>query len=72
MKLFAIYWINLLLYLLTFTLEAERQEHINKASGEAAAMIAVADARARSLQAIAKSLAHTVRAYKISKSSNLI
>lgn len=41
-------------------IEAERQEHINKASGEAAAMIAVADARARSLQAIAKSLAYAV------------
>lgn len=40
--------------------EAERQEHINKASGEAAAIIAVADARARSLLAIAKSLSHLV------------
>lgn len=37
-------------------LEAERQEQINKASGEAAAMLAVADARARGLATLAKSL----------------
>lgn len=36
--------------------EAERQEQINKASGEAAAMLAIADARAKGLQIVAKSL----------------
>lgn len=37
-------------------LEAERQEQINKASGEAAAMLAVADARAKGLAMVAQSL----------------
>lgn len=37
-------------------IEAERQEQINKASGEANAMLAVADARARGILTIAKSL----------------
>ncbi|XP_013109418.1 stomatin-like protein 2, mitochondrial [Stomoxys calcitrans] len=36
--------------------EADRQEQINKASGEAAAMLAVADARARGLQTLSKAL----------------
>ncbi|CAD7076960.1 unnamed protein product [Hermetia illucens] len=36
--------------------EAQRQEQINKASGEATAILALADARARGLQTIAKSL----------------
>lgn len=37
-------------------LEAEKQEQINKASGEAAAMLAVAEARAKGLQLVARSL----------------
>lgn len=37
-------------------LEADRQEQINKASGEAAAMLAVADARARGLLTLSKAL----------------
>ncbi|CAG2057940.1 unnamed protein product [Timema podura] len=37
-------------------MEAEKQEQINKASGEAQAMLAVADARAQGLQLVAKSL----------------
>lgn len=36
--------------------EAQRLEHINLANGEAAALIAVAEARAKSLAFIAKSL----------------
>uniref|UniRef100_A0A1L8E0G8 Putative prohibitins and stomatins of the pid superfamily protein n=1 Tax=Nyssomyia neivai TaxID=330878 RepID=A0A1L8E0G8_9DIPT len=36
--------------------EAERMEQINKANGEAAALLAIADARARGIQMVAKSL----------------
>lgn len=36
--------------------EAERQEQINKATGEATALLAVANAKAEGLQIIAKSL----------------
>lgn len=41
--------------------EAQRQEQINKASGEATAILALADARARGLQTIAKSLNSEVK-----------
>lgn len=40
--------------------EAEKQEQINKASGEAQAMLAVAEARARGLKMIANALADRV------------
>lgn len=49
------------------SIEAERQEQINKASGEAAAMLAVADARARGLSTIAKSLEDLVLDFAILK-----
>lgn len=37
-------------------IEAEKQEQINKANGESAAMVAVAEARAKGLQMVAKAL----------------
>lgn len=40
--------------------EAERQEQINKATGEAAALLAVAEARAKSLRMVADSLSSQV------------
>lgn len=36
--------------------EAEKQEQINKASGEATAMLAVAEARSKGLQIVARAL----------------
>lgn len=41
-------------------LEAQRMEQINHANGEAAAMIAIADARAKGLNTVAKSLQYKV------------
>jgi len=38
------------------TIEAARQEQINKATGEAAAVVAVAEARAKGLQIVANAL----------------
>lgn len=38
------------------TIEAARQEQINKATGEAAAVVAVAEARAKGLQVVANAL----------------
>jgi hypothetical protein len=40
--------------------EAERQEQINKASGEAQAMLAIAEARAKGLELVARPLKTTV------------
>lgn len=40
----------------SYSTEAERQEQINKASGEAAAMLAVAEARAQGLKIVSGSL----------------
>lgn len=45
--------------------EAQRMEQINHANGEAAAMLAVADARATGLNIISKSLMLRVSSYKI-------
>lgn len=39
-----------------FQIEAERQEQINKAMGEAQAMLALAEARAKGLTIVAKAL----------------
>jgi regulator of protease activity HflC (stomatin/prohibitin superfamily) len=39
-----------------YILEAERQEQINKASGEAQAMLAIAEARAKGLDLVARPL----------------
>jgi hypothetical protein len=39
-----------------YILEAERQEQINKASGEAQALMAIAEARAKSLELVARPL----------------
>lgn len=40
--------------------EAEQQEKINKANGEATALLTVANAKAKGLEIIAKSLSHEV------------
>ena len=40
--------------------EAEKQEQINKASGEAQAMLAVAEARAKGLKVVGGALAQRV------------
>jgi hypothetical protein len=47
---------NLHLFIVLCTSEAERQEQINKASGEAQAMLAIAEARAKGLELVAKPL----------------
>jgi hypothetical protein len=39
-----------------YILEAEKQEQINRASGEAQAMLAIADARAKGLELVARPL----------------
>jgi regulator of protease activity HflC (stomatin/prohibitin superfamily) len=39
-----------------YILEAERQEQINRASGEAQAMLAIAEARAKGLELVARPL----------------
>lgn len=40
-----------------FWTEAEQQEQINRANGEARAILAVADAKAKSIEVIAKAIA---------------
>lgn len=47
---------NFLTINLIINVEAERQEQINKATGEAAAVVAVAEARAKGLQVVANAL----------------
>lgn len=42
-------------------LEAEKQEQINRADGEAKAILAVADAKAKSIEVVASSLKNKVR-----------
>lgn len=44
---------------LIITVEAARQEQINQATGEAAAVVAVAEARAKGLQVVANALGVT-------------
>lgn len=41
--------------------EADKQEHINRAVGESSAVIALAEARAKGLNLVAKSLATKVK-----------
>lgn len=48
----------------TLILEAEQQEQINKAQGEANALLAVAEAKAKGIRLIADALKQTVK-YKI-------
>lgn len=43
-------------FIVLYILEAERQEQINKASGEAQAMLAIAEARAKGLDLVARPL----------------
>lgn len=43
-------------YMYVMFTEAEKQEQINKASGEATAMLAVAEARSKGLQIVARAL----------------
>lgn len=43
-------------FIVLYISEAERQEQINKASGEAQAMLAIAEARAKGLELVARPL----------------
>lgn len=44
-----------------FTSEADQQEQINRAQGEANALLAVAEAKAKSIRLIADALKQTVK-----------
>jgi len=45
----------------TFTVEADQQEQINRAQGEANALLAVAEAKAKGIRLIADALKQTVK-----------
>lgn len=48
-----------------FFLEADQQEQINKAQGEANALIAVAEAKSKSIRLIADALKQTVKLFNV-------
>jgi len=48
-------------FFLILTVEAEQQEQINKAQGEANALLAVAEAKAKGIRLIADALKQTVK-----------
>lgn len=54
-----IIFIEMLSSQLNITIEAARQEQINQAAGEAAAVVAVSEARAKGLQVVASALTLT-------------
>jgi hypothetical protein len=59
-------------FIVLYILEAERQEQINKASGEAQALLAIAEARAKGLELVARPLKTKVTFLTFSLSLSLL